>query len=67
MKKRTDEKIGKIKIIEDFLPRPKGLVLKEKTAQVIRVNRIGRIKGKMNRMILSCGSSRRFADPVNPV
>ena len=35
MKKRkvkyTDEPIGKIKIVEDFLPKPKDFVLKEET------------------------------------
>ena len=38
MKKRkvkyTDEPIGKIKIVDDFLPKPKDLVLKEETAKV---------------------------------
>jgi hypothetical protein len=42
----ADEKIGKIKIVEDFLPRPKNLVLKKETAQVTRVNRINRIKAR---------------------
>ena len=32
--KYTDEPIGKIKIIDDFLPNPKELVLKEETAKV---------------------------------
>ncbi len=38
MKKRkakyTDKAIGKIKIIDDFLPQPKELVLKEETAKI---------------------------------
>jgi predicted DNA binding CopG/RHH family protein len=38
MKKRktryTDEHIGKIKIVDDFLPSPKDLVLKEETTKV---------------------------------
>jgi len=38
MKKRktkyTDEAIGKIKIVDDFLPPPKGLVLKEETTKI---------------------------------
>ena len=38
MKKRknkyTDERIGRIKIIEDFLPKPKDLVLKEETQKI---------------------------------
>ena len=38
MKKRkakyTDEHIGKIKIVDDFLPKPKDLVLKEETAKI---------------------------------
>ena len=38
MKKRkakyTNEKIGKIKIVDDFLPKPKNLVLKEETAKI---------------------------------
>ncbi len=38
MKKRkvkyTDEPIGKVKIIKDFLPSPKELVLKEETIKV---------------------------------
>lgn len=39
MKKRkkvkyTDEPIGKIKIVDDFLPKPKDLVLKEETEKV---------------------------------
>ena len=38
MKKRkakyTKEPIGKIKIVEDFLPKPKDLVLKEETAKI---------------------------------
>jgi predicted DNA binding CopG/RHH family protein len=38
MKKReikyTDEPIGKIKIIHDFLPSPDGLALKEETVKV---------------------------------
>lgn len=32
--KYTDEPIGKIKIIDDFLPRPENLVLKEETAKI---------------------------------
>jgi predicted DNA binding CopG/RHH family protein len=32
--KYTDESIGKIKIIEDFLPDPKDLVLKEEISKV---------------------------------
>ena len=38
MKKRkvkyTDEPIGKIKIVEDFLPKPRELVLKEETTKI---------------------------------
>ncbi len=38
MKKRkgkyTNEPIGKIKIVDDFLPKPKDLVLKEETAKI---------------------------------
>ena len=38
MKKRkvkyTDKSIGKIKIVDDFLPQPKDLVLKEETAKI---------------------------------
>ena len=37
MKKKinyTDEKIGKLKIIKDFLPRPEDLILKEDTVKV---------------------------------
>lgn len=38
MKKRkgkyTNEPIGKVKIIDDFLPKPKNLVLKEETVKV---------------------------------
>jgi hypothetical protein len=38
MKKRknkyTDKSIGKIKIVDDFLPRPKDLVLREETAKI---------------------------------
>ncbi len=38
MKKRkvkyTDGPIGKIKIVDDFLPKPKDLVLKEETTKV---------------------------------
>lgn len=38
MKKRkvkyTDEPIGKIKIVDDFLPKPKDLVLKEEAVKV---------------------------------
>ncbi len=38
MKKRkvryTDERIGKIKIVGDFLPKPKDLVLKDETAKI---------------------------------
>ena len=38
MKKRkskyTNEPIGKIKIVDDFLPRPKNLVLKEETKKI---------------------------------
>ncbi len=38
MKKRkvkyTEERIGKIKIVDDFLPRPKDLVLKEETTKI---------------------------------
>ncbi|MBA2727628.1 MAG: BrnA antitoxin family protein [Parachlamydiaceae bacterium] len=32
--KYTDEPIGKIKIVDDFLPNPKDLVLKEETAKI---------------------------------
>lgn len=32
--KYTDEPIGNIKIVEDFLPKPKDLVLKEETERV---------------------------------
>lgn len=38
MKKRktkyTDEPIGRIKIVHDFLPKPKDLVLKEETTKI---------------------------------
>lgn len=37
MKKKinyTNEKIGKIKIIKDFLPKPEDLILKEETVKV---------------------------------
>jgi predicted DNA binding CopG/RHH family protein len=37
MKKKinyTDEKIGKIKIVKDFLPKPEELILKEKNVKV---------------------------------
>lgn len=38
MKKRkvkyTDQPIGKIKIVDDFLPKPKELVLKEETLKI---------------------------------
>ncbi len=38
MKKRrikySDEPIGKIKIVDDFLPEPKDLVLKEETTKI---------------------------------
>ncbi len=38
MKKRkakyTDEPIGKLKIVKDFLPSPKDLVLKEETTKI---------------------------------
>ncbi|MFI5334428.1 MAG: hypothetical protein ACHQT8_04595 [Chlamydiales bacterium] len=38
MKKRrvkyTSEPIGKIKIVDDFLPKPKDLVLKEETTKI---------------------------------
>ena len=38
MKKRkvkySNERIGKIKIVDDFLPNPKDLVLKEETVKV---------------------------------
>jgi hypothetical protein len=33
-KKYTNEKIGKIKIIKDFLPKPKELVIREETMKV---------------------------------
>jgi len=32
--KYTNKRIGKIKIVDDFLPKPKDLVLKEETAKV---------------------------------
>ena len=32
--KYTGEPIGKIKIVDDFLPRPKDLVLKEETTKI---------------------------------
>lgn len=32
--KYTDEPIGEIKIIKDFLPKPKDLILKEETEKV---------------------------------
>lgn len=32
--KYTDEPIGKIKIVDDFLPSPKDLVLKEETTKI---------------------------------
>jgi predicted DNA binding CopG/RHH family protein len=38
MKKRkvryTNERIGKIKIVDDFLPKPENLVLKEETTKI---------------------------------
>lgn len=38
MKKRkvkySDEPIGKIKVVDDFLPQPKDLVLKEETTKI---------------------------------
>lgn len=38
MKKRkakyTEERLGKVKIIEDFLPKPKDLVLKQETEKI---------------------------------
>ena len=32
--KYTDKSIGKIKIVDDFLPQPKDLVLKEETTKI---------------------------------
>lgn len=32
--KYTDEPIGKIKIVDDFLPKPKDLVLKEESEKI---------------------------------
>ena len=32
--KYTNKSIGKIKIVDDFLPQPKDLVLKEETAKI---------------------------------
>ena len=32
--KYTDEHIGKIKIVDDFLPSPKDLILREETAKI---------------------------------
>lgn len=32
--KYTDERIGKVKIVPDFLPRPEDLVMKEETVKV---------------------------------
>lgn len=32
--KYTDEPIGEIKIVKDFLPKPKDLVLKEETEKI---------------------------------
>ena len=32
--KYSDEKIGKVKIVKDFLPEPKDLVLKDDTVKV---------------------------------
>lgn len=32
--KYTDEPIGKIEIVDDFLPKPKDLILKEETSKV---------------------------------
>jgi predicted DNA binding CopG/RHH family protein len=32
--KYTDEPIGKIKIVKDFLPKPEDLVLKEETSKI---------------------------------
>lgn len=32
--KYTNERIGKIKIVDDFLPSPKELVLKEETTKI---------------------------------
>ena len=37
MKKKTkysDEKIGKVKVVKDFLPKPEDLILKEDTVKV---------------------------------
>ena len=37
MKKKTkysDEKIGKVKVVKDFLPKPEHLILKEDTVKV---------------------------------
>jgi len=36
MKKRkyTDEKIGKVEVVPDFLPKPEDLVLKQETVKV---------------------------------
>jgi predicted DNA binding CopG/RHH family protein len=33
-KKYKDEPIGKIKIVDDFLPQPKDLILKQETTKV---------------------------------
>ena len=32
--KYTDEKIGRVKIVKDFLPKPEELILKEKNVKV---------------------------------
>jgi len=32
--KYTDEPLGKVKIVDDFLPKPKDLVLKEETTKI---------------------------------
>lgn len=39
MKKKiryTNEKIGKVKVVKDFLPRPEELAFKERNAKVVR-------------------------------
>ena len=38
--KYTDEPIGKIKIVKDFLPKPDELVFKEDTVKVTSYNKV---------------------------
>ena len=39
-KKYTNEPIGKIKIVKDFLPKPEELILKEDTVKVTLLLRL---------------------------